>query len=199
ASAGGDELPVGLHDEGRGRGIVTGEVGDHPAAGSERGIQAAVRVVAGEREVARRDSRRDELAVGLQGQGEGDIGTVEIGDGKRAVARVGADEGGAEVGDDLARGAAGGVQRAIRVVAGDGDVAEADAGWVAVAVGVHRAALPVVLSSDAGPPFAGGHELPVTLEGERKGDVVARYTPAALAAVFVALALPRVPPPARAT
>src|SRR5439155_7040806 len=79
-------------------------------------------VVAGEREVASRDSRRDELAVGLQGQGEGDIGTVEIGDGKRAVARVGADEGGAEVGDDLARGAEGGVQRTIRVVAGEREV-----------------------------------------------------------------------------
>src|SRR5206468_2958750 len=120
--AGGDEFPVGLDDEGRGRGVVTGEVGDRPAAGAEGGIQATVRVVAGEREVGGRDSRRDELAVGLQGQGEGDIDTAEIGERKRAVAGVGADEDGAEVGDDLARVAEGGVQRTIRVVADESEI-----------------------------------------------------------------------------
>src|SRR5213079_2920155 len=81
-------------------------------------------------------------------------------------------------------------------VAGEGEVGDADA-VRGVAVGVRLATFPVVLSSDTRPPFACGHELAVTLESERPGDVVGRYTRSA-EAVFVALARPGVPRSTRA-
>src|SRR5206468_8707314 len=155
----------GCAEEGEGSAVPAG-LGEHLPAAAEGGVERSSAVVPREPEVqaagsaAGRGSRNHDLPVGLHGEREGGIVSVEVG-------------------EDSAAAPEREVHAPIRVVAGDGDVAEADAGWVAVAVVVRRAALPVVLSSDAGPPFAGGHELPVTLEGERKGDVVARYTPAA--------------------
>ena len=85
-----------------------------PAAGAEAGVQQAVRVVAGEREVVvrRREDRAggDDLAVGL----ERDL---------RHSRLVGI----GECCRDLAAIAEGGVQRAVRVVAGEREVRAAPA------------------------------------------------------------------------
>src|SRR5207247_7542946 len=88
------------------------------------------------------------------------------------------------------------IHASIGVVAGEGEVGDANVGR-GPAVGIHLATFPVVLSSDASPPFAGGHDLAVALESERPGHVVARSARAA-EAVLMLLARPRVPRPTHA-
>src|SRR5205823_4161834 len=69
-----DNLTVGLEGQGGGLVIAT-KVSEHQAPAAKRGVQAAVLVVARQGEVLAAtgtgESRHDDLAVGLEGQGGG--------------------------------------------------------------------------------------------------------------------------------
>ena len=112
-AARGDDLAVLLQRDRRGAVIAATGVRRHLAAGTERRVEAAVRAVAGEREVlvegvvalrAGGEAGDDDPAVGLHHDPGGDV--VVTG----------------EVGDHLAAPAEAGVQPAVRGVAGQGEV-----------------------------------------------------------------------------
>ena len=128
--------------------VLPAEISDNPPPAAEGAIERSIAVVPGEREVhgpaSGRDSRHHDLPVGLNGERE------------RSVVS-------AEVGDDPASAPEREIHASIGLVAGEGEVSDAN-GRRGPAVGVHLAAFPDVLSpSGASPPFTCGHELAVTL------------------------------------
>src|SRR5207248_10858846 len=115
----------------------------------------------------------DDLAVGLEGQREGDVGTVEAGDRKRTVARIGADERGAEVGERRARGTEGPIRGTVGIVADEREVEAAaggrDAARYEATVGLDDHGVGLVVPAEVGDDPASAPERRV----ERSVGVVA--------------------------
>ena len=86
-----------MDGEGEGHVSVAGEVGGDPAAATEGGVQAAIGIIARQGEViisaGKRPPRYHQLAVGLNGDGEGHVRVAREVGGHPAVAV----EGGVEI------------------------------------------------------------------------------------------------------
>src|SRR5262245_57163487 len=107
----GEDLTVGLDHDKAERVVHGAEVGDDLSCRAEGGVERAMGAVAGDGKIV--------LTRGFDGASDEDLDLTADGlegDAARAVV------GGAEVGDDLARGAEAGVERAVRIVAGQGEV-----------------------------------------------------------------------------